>query len=134
MQKTTLLEGIKQEVPTLISKGVKIEGKITISGNIRIDGEVQGDIQSESNIMIGEDGKIEGQITADTITIGGRVKGTIKTKGKLVLESTANLEGEIFTKTFIIEEGAKFDGKCTMGNVETMHEYKEISKLITSSN
>ena len=134
MQKTTLLEVVKQEVPTLISKGVKIEGIITISGNIRIDGEVQGEIISKGSIMIGEDGKIGGQITAKTITIGGKVEGTIKANEKLVLETTANLKGDIFSKILIIEEGAKFVGNSKMGEGEIIREYKEIDKLIASRN
>jgi len=106
----------KSEETTIISRGVKIEGKITSSGNIRIDGEIQGDIFSESNITIGEDAKVNGQINANVITIGGKVSGIVRTKDKLILDSKSNLKGDIFAKILVIEEGAKFDGKCNTGD------------------
>jgi len=106
----------KSEETTIISRGVKIEGKITSSGNIRVDGEIQGDIFSESNITIGEDAQFNGQINANVITIGGKVSGIVRAKDKLILDSKSNLKGDIFTKILVIEEGAKFDGKSKTGD------------------
>ena len=106
----------KSEETTIIRSGVKIEGKITSSGNIRVDGEIQGDIFSESNITIGEDAQVNGQLNANAITIGGKVSGTVRAKGKLILGSTGNLKGDIITKNLAIEAGAKFDGKSKTGD------------------
>ncbi|MCH7772191.1 MAG: polymer-forming cytoskeletal protein [Bacteroidetes bacterium] len=115
----------KSEETTIISRGVKIEGKITSSGNIRVDGEIQGDIFSESNITIGEDAKINGLINATVITIGGKVSGIVRAKDKLILNSKCNLKGDIFTKNLVIEEGAKFDGKSKTGDSIDIGESQE---------
>jgi cytoskeletal protein CcmA (bactofilin family) len=108
-------DGIKSEETTIISNGVKIEGKITSSGNIRVDGEIFGDIISQSNVTVGENGKVNGQISAAAITIGGMVSGTVRAKEKLILDAKCNLNGDIFTKIFSVEAGAKFEGKSKMG-------------------
>ena len=105
----------KSEETTIISRGVKIEGKITSSGNIRIDGKIQGDVFCKSNITIGEDAKVNGQINAIAITIGGKVSGIVRAKDNLILDSKSNHKGDIFTKNLVIDEGAKFDGKCKTG-------------------
>ena len=76
MLKSTSIEESKSEETTIISNGVKIDGKLTSSGNIRVEGEIQGDISSQRNVVVGERGKVNGQINADTITIGGKVSGT----------------------------------------------------------
>ncbi len=123
----------KSEETTIISKGVKIEGKITSSGNIRIDGEIQGDIFSESNITIGEVAKVKGQINANIITIGGKVSGIVRAKDKLILNSKSNLKGDIFTKKLVIEEGAKFDGKSKTGDLKDTKEMKVAPKPLTTS-
>ena len=115
MLNNTQFGSSKSEETTIISRGVKIEGKITSSGNIRVDGEIQGDIFSQSNITIGEDAKVNGQINANAITIGGNVSGIVRAKEKLILDSKSNLKGDIFTKSLVIEEGAKFDGKSKTG-------------------
>lgn len=116
MLKGNSYEGGRTEEATVISKGVKIEGKLSCSGNIRLDGEVQGDISSQGVVIIGEFGKVNGQINADNITIGGKVTGTVKAKDKVVLEAKANLKGDITTKTLMVEAGAIFNGNTKMGD------------------
>ena len=130
--KNTPFEGSKSEEITIISNGVKIEGKITSSGNIRIDGEIQGDILSQSDVTIGEQGQVNGQINANVITIGGKVSGIVRAKEKLILDSKSNLKGDIFTKNLVIEEGAKFDGKCKTGGSIDIGEPQETTKPSTT--
>ena len=114
--KNTPFEDGKSEEITIISNGVKLEGKITTSGNIRVEGEIQGDIVSQSNVTIGENGQVNGKINASVIMIGGKVSGSVSAKEKLVLESKANLKGDIFTKILVVEAGAKFYGNSKMGD------------------
>ena len=116
MLKSTSYDGTRSEEATVISRGVKIEGKLSCSGNIRLDGEVQGDISSQGIVIIGENGGVNGQINADSVTIGGKVTGTIRAKDKVVLEAKANLKGDIITKTLMVEAGAIFNGSSKMGN------------------
>ena len=133
MLKSAYSEGVKSDETTIISNGVRIEGKVTSAGNIRVDGEIQGDISSKSNVVVGESGQVNGQINADSITIGGRVSGSVKAKDKLTLEAKANLKGDLFTKILVVEAGAKFDGKSKMGDTKDLDEIKEITQPTTST-
>lgn len=108
------MEGESEEL-TIISQGVKLEGKITSSGSIRVDGMVQGDVISEGSVTVGEYGEIIGQVNGQSITLGGKVSGKVNAKEKVTLEAKANLKGDIFTKILVIEAGARFDGKSNMG-------------------
>jgi len=101
---------------TVISNGVKVEGKISSEGSVRIDGNVLGDIDCQRNITIGERGEVFGKVSGQSIAIAGKVKGAINAKEKLMLESKANLEGDVYTKILVVEAGAKFDGKSNMGS------------------
>jgi len=132
MLNNTQIGSSKSEEATIISRGVKIEGKITSSGNIRIDGDIQGDIFSESNITIGEGAIVKGQINANVITLGGKVSGIVRAKDKLILDSKSNLKGDIFTKDLVIDEGAKFDGKCKTGGSIDIGESQETTKPNTT--
>jgi cytoskeletal protein CcmA (bactofilin family) len=133
MLKSTSYEGTRSDEATVISKGVKIEGKLSCSGNIRLDGEVQGDISSEGVVIIGENGKVNGQINADSITIGGRVAGTVRAKDKAVLEAKANLKGDIITKILMVEAGAIFNGNTKMGDSGNIGSPIETSKPVDTS-
>ena len=131
MIKNTPFEDSKSEDITIISNGVKLEGKITTNGNIRVDGEIQGDIISQSNVTIGENAQVNGKINASVIMIGGKVSGSVSAKEKLVLESKANLKGDIFTKILVVEAGAKFDGKSKMGDSKDIRDIKETTEPST---
>ncbi len=128
MLKSTSIGESQSDETTIISNGVKIDGKLTSSGNIRVEGEIQGDISSQRNVVVGERGKVNGQINADTITIGGKVSGTVRANEKLVLDPNGYLKGDIFTKILVIEAGARFDGKSKMGDSEDSWKPKEPSK------
>jgi len=116
MLKNVSPEDRKSEETTIISLGVKIEGKVKSNGNIRVEGQIEGDLISQGSIVIGGNGEVNGQVNADIISIAGSVNGTVKAKNKLTIEEKGNLKGDIFTKTLIIKEGAQFDGKCKMGD------------------
>ncbi len=132
MSNNTRFGSSKPEETTIISRCVKIEGKIISNGNIRIDGEIQGDIFSESNVTIGQGAKINGQINANVITIGGKVSGIVRAKDKLILDSKSYLKGDIFAKILVIVEGAKFDGKCKTGGSIDIGESIETTKPSTT--
>jgi cytoskeletal protein CcmA (bactofilin family) len=103
---------------TIISNGVKIEGKVTSTGSLRVDGSLLGDLSANGNVTVGEQGDINGEIIANIVTIGGKVVGTVNAKEKLVLESKCVLKGDIITKVLVIDAGAKFDGKSNMGDIK----------------
>jgi len=132
MLKSNSHEESHSDETTIISNGVKIDGKLTSGGNIRVEGEIQGDISSQKNIVVGEGGKVNGQINADSITIGGKVSGTVKAKEKLILDPKGYLKGDIFTKILVVEEGARFDGKSKMGDQENT--WKRIEPAKTEPN
>ena len=44
--------------------------------------------------------------------INGRVEGDIQATKELVLGRTADVEGEVASPALVVEEGARFNGKC----------------------
>jgi cytoskeletal protein CcmA (bactofilin family) len=128
MLRSSNYESSNPDEATVISKGVKIEGKLSCSGSIRLDGEVQGDISSQSTVIVGENGKVNGQINAESITIGGKVTGTVKAKEKVMLESKGNLKGDIITKILSVDAGAVFNGNTKMGDSGSLGAPTETSK------
>lgn len=107
-------ETIGKDEVTIIGAGVVLEGKLSSNGNIRIDGAINGDINANGSVTVGETGEITGEIKAEVISIGGKVTGSINSKEKAVLESKAVLKGDIITKILVVEAGAIFDGSSKM--------------------
>jgi cytoskeletal protein CcmA (bactofilin family) len=113
----------KDEITT-ISGGVIIEGKLTSNGNVRIDGRVNGDVSANGNVIVGENGEINGEINADVINLGGKVTGTVNAREKLVLEAKSILKGDLVTKILVIEAGAYFEGKSNMNTASPVEQGK----------
>jgi cytoskeletal protein CcmA (bactofilin family) len=102
----------------LISQGTSILGEITSQSDIRIDGQVEGTIRSESKVVVGASGKVNGDIICASADILGHVNGTITCKDILFLKSTAHIDGDITTNKLVVESGAVFNGNCKMGEVK----------------
>jgi cytoskeletal protein CcmA (bactofilin family) len=98
----------------LIGVGTTVEGKITSNGSVRIDGKLLGDVTAAENLFVGETGEVEGLLNARNVTIGGKIKGSITAVDKIIFESKSEVRAEIKAAKLIIDEGSKFDGKCTM--------------------
>ncbi len=103
---------------SILSSGVKIEGRIYSDGNMRIDGIVNGDVTVNGNLTLGDDSEIKGEIKARNITASGKIDGTVSVSEKFILESGAMLKGDLRAKVLVIEEGAQFDGKSVMNETE----------------
>ncbi len=104
------------------SEGTFIQGDIQSSGDIRVDGVITGTVNCTSKIAIGKTGKIDGDIVCASADIEGRVNGTLKVNDVLILKKTAVINGDIVAGKFVMEEGAMFNGTCTMGSRELKNE------------
>lgn len=111
-------EDLAEDIDSLIGEGIKIIGRVEGEGNIRIDGIIEGDIDYKGNIVVGESGKVYGNVKGKDISLAGTIHGNISSTSKLVLLSTGILKGDVEVPSFIIHENAKFDGNCKMLNIE----------------
>lgn len=99
----------------IIGSGTLIKGDIETTGDIRIDGNINGNIDAKGKIVIGQIGKIEGELKCKVAEISGKIEGKITVSELLTLKSTAKIFGSIFTSKLAIEPGAIFTGSCNMG-------------------
>jgi cytoskeletal protein CcmA (bactofilin family) len=113
------------ELNTIIGKGSFFEGKINVDHSLRVDGQMQGDIDSNDMLVIGKEGDVTGNIKVKTLILGGKLKGTVLAENKIVLEASSSLIGEIKTSKLVIDEGAIFDGRCSMKDVDSSELKKE---------
>lgn len=92
-----------------------IEGTISTNHDIRVDGSIKGNLLSKGKVIIGENGKIEGEIKCENAIIEGYFKGIIHVDQLLIVLSTAKIDGDVYTQKLQVEPGAIFNVKCTMG-------------------
>jgi len=95
-------------IPSIIGSDIVVNGTLTSTGHVQIDGRVKGDVRC-AILVIGEPALIEGDITAEDVTIRGRLKGNVLAH-KVHLASTCRVEGDIHRQSMSIESGAFFEG------------------------
>lgn len=100
---------------TILDKAASFEGKMNFEGDVIINGRFKGEIFSDGNLVVGEDGNIEGTIEIGSIEIQGEVHGNISAKEKIEINAPAVVRGDISAPSLIIKEGAVFEGNCSMG-------------------
>ncbi len=105
---------VSNEIDTLIGKNTKLEGIIQAKGTVRLDGNLNGDLVVNGDVIIGEGGKVTGNITCNNVLLSGFVKGNIKTKEQLRVTSSGKLYGDINVNNFVVDENAIFEGSCKM--------------------
>lgn len=97
-----------------LGAGTHIKGDITSDGDFRIDGTLIGSINAKGKIVIGQSGKVEGEVNCQHADISGEVKARVIVHELLTLKSTANITGDLFVSKLAIEPGALFTGTCDM--------------------
>ena len=97
--------------PSIIGSDVTIKGDVTTLGEIQLDGTVEGDVRSAA-LTIGEQGSVQGIVTAEEVIVKGTVNGQIKGRN-IRLEKTAKVRGDLFHETLSVEAGAFIEGKLT---------------------
>lgn len=106
----------KTVVGTLIGRETVFDGDMTSGEAVRIDGVINGNCKCEKKLILSAEGKIRGNISAQSVIISGEVDGDISVQGKLELLSTGKITGDIVAGSLVIDEGASFDGRCTMSS------------------
>lgn len=100
----------------IVGKGSTFNGNIQTYGNMRVEGKIIGDIISKSKVVVGPSAVIEGSVLANIAEIEGEVTGSVEVTDQLILKPTSVVSGDITAKKLVVESGAKFEGKCRMGD------------------
>ncbi len=103
----------------VLSSDVEIKGTVKFTNDLVVDGRIEGEIQSEGNLTVGENARLKAEIKTGTVVVYGKVHGNIIANEKVELKATAEVVGDIKAKTLSIEPGAIFVGKSNVGTPST---------------
>ena len=118
----------ESQVINLIGKGTKITGDIVSDGDIRIDGELVGNLQSSGRVVVGNSGRVQGEVRCKDGDISGSIKGKMEVSQLLSLKASSKVQGEVKTGKISIEPGAIFSGSCQMGEQAKHEEQQGLKK------
>jgi cytoskeletal protein CcmA (bactofilin family) len=97
-----------------IVAGTVLKGELSTENDIRIDGTLVGNAHVKGKVVLGPNGRIEGDLVCKNAEIQGNIKANIKVEELLSLKSSAVVQGEVITNKIAIEPGAKISGTINM--------------------
>ncbi len=104
-----------KDIGTTIGNGITLDN-VTLRGMgiVRVDGVVNGEIQLEGHLVVGEGGKVVGEAHVGSALILGAYDGNIYAEDSLHIAAGSHVNGNVRTGRLIVDDGADFHGTCNM--------------------
>jgi len=112
----------------IVGKDTVFKGDVNLKELIRVDGVFEGNIKTTNTLIVGETGNIKGSVKAQDATVAGTFNGDLTIGGKLELLDTARIFGEIKAGSLVTNEGAIFQGTCSMPGGEAIASFDPTKK------
>ena len=99
-------------INTLIGSGSFVKGDLKVNGFIRIDGDIDGNLETDGNVIISEHARFNGNVKAKSVIVGGIIMGDITAKESVKLLSSSAVIGNIIARKVQMEDKVIFHGHC----------------------
>lgn len=112
----TMARDIKEgRLSGFVGNGTVLTGETNFQSMLRVDGHLTGSVASDDGtLIIGSTGRVDANIDVSVAIVNGIVNGDIIAAEKLELGRTAKVAGNIQAPRLTIEDGAVFEGSCSM--------------------
>src|SRR5208282_2729926 len=78
-----------------LGSDVEIKGNLKFSGELTFEGKLEGDIQTDGVLNLGDSASVNGNINAQSVIVRGKVNGNVTAKEKIEIKTKAELFGDI---------------------------------------
>jgi cytoskeletal protein CcmA (bactofilin family) len=100
---------------TVIGKDTIIETmNLKSKSSVQINGVLNGDTDVEASLVVGQGGKVVGNIKALFILVAGTIEGNVEAVEQLHVTKSAAIHGDITCGSIVIDDGAILNGSCKM--------------------
>jgi len=110
-----------EQVGGMLGEGVSVEGSLTFNQTFRVDGTFSGKILDSDRLVIGENGKVTGEVDVNSLVVYGRLEGTLKVKGSVEVHPKGWIKGEVQMNSplLTIMEGGMIEGQLQLSGTES---------------
>ena len=121
------------QVGGMLGEGVRVDGTLEFTQTFRVDGEFKGKILRSDRLVVGEKGKVSGEIEVNSLVVYGTVEGKVKVKGALEIQPKGKIKGDVSltTAALSVMEGGVIEGTIAMskgGPAEPQAQEKQAPK------
>ena len=110
----------QNNMSSIIGSDLSINGDISVKGNLLIYGKINGNVICNGILTMSKGSLVKGDVKTLNADISGTVEGNLEAKEKVSLSSASVLNGNLLASILVIEDGASFNGLCTMGSKQSI--------------
>ncbi len=107
-------EGKQSALNGFLDSGSSTQGELRFETSFRVDGQFTGTVSSEGDLVVGEGGEVEGDLKVGALFVIGTVRGAVQAARRVQIAPGGKLYAELETPSLVIEDGAVFEGRCSM--------------------
>lgn len=98
-----------------VGHGTSLTGDTSFQMMLRVDGQLTGTVSSDGGtLIVGNSGQLDANVSVGIAQVNGTINGDVTATEKIQLGRTARVVGNISTPKLVIEDGAVFEGGCSM--------------------
>lgn len=102
------------ELNGFLDRGSELDGELRFETSFRVDGKITGKVSSTGSLMVGDGGEVDGEIEVGRLFVSGVLRGKVKASARIQVAPGGKVFADIETPSLVIEDGALFEGRCTM--------------------
>jgi cytoskeletal protein CcmA (bactofilin family) len=124
-------EGKQSDLNGFLDNGSHVHGELRFQTSFRVDGKFDGTVVSEGDLIVGDGGEVDGELRVGQIVISGTARGTIRASRRVHISPTGKVFADVDTPSLVIEDGAVFEGRCSMSRDNAKSAAASGPKLVT---
>lgn len=122
-------DGKQSDLNGFLDKGSHLQGELRFDTSFRVHGSFNGTVVSEGELMVGEGGEVDGELKVGDVFVSGVVRGFVQASRRVHIAHTGKVFADLETPSLIIDEGAFFEGRCSMSRESTK---PAVAKLVSA--
>lgn len=126
-------DAAQSDLNGFLDRGSHLHGELRFEASFRVDGKLTGQVTSGGSLVIGESGEVEGEIKAGQVFVSGTLRGSAHATERLHIAPGGRVYADITTPSLIIEDGAVFEGRCTMTREPSGEAAGGVPKLVSKA-
>ena len=96
-----------------VGPGLRVTGDVKTNEPLRVLGALDGNLQVEGHVEVGQGGRVRGDVNAHSVAVDGRIDGNVVVEDKVELRLTGRIRGDIVAPRVQMVEGSFFRGRLT---------------------
>lgn len=119
--------------PLIINSQSQMVGDLVVSMDVKIDGHVIGNVTTTKSVIIGEKGKLKGNLICNNLRLFGLIEGVTNVKELAYFHGTAVFTGILNANTLSILPGSIINADINLKEKKSVH-YTEVKTEMNLKN